>query len=246
MMFSNFIYTGFDAIANQAAKLRFMTGGQVRLPVTFIAAYGGGRSIAAQHSDSPHPLFMNLGGINVCVPSTPEDAKGLLKSCLRGNNPTIFLEAGGRGGEMGEVPDGDCLTPLGKAAIRRQGKDAAIISFGSMMKPVLQAAVQLAAEGIEVEVVDLRTLVPLDEDAILATIEKTGRLVVVDEARDRCSAASHIAAIAADRGFRYLKAPVRRVTVPDVCMPYAPVLERSVLPNPESIAAAVRSTLQAA
>jgi len=244
MMFSNFIYTGFDAIANQAAKLRFMTGGQVRLPVTFIAGYGGGRSIAAQHSDSPHPLFMNLGGINVCVPSTPEDAKGLLKSCLRGNNPTIFLEAGGRGGEMGEVPDGDYLTPLGKAAIRRQGKDAAIVSFGSMMKPVLQAAVILAEEGVEVEVVDLRTLVPLDEDAIIAAVEKTGRLVVVDEARDRCSAASHIAAIAADRGFRHLTAPVRRVTVPDVSMPYAPVLERSVLPNADTIAAAVRATLR--
>jgi acetoin:2,6-dichlorophenolindophenol oxidoreductase subunit beta len=236
MMFSNFIYTGFDAIANQMAKLHLMTGGQAVMPITIIAAYGGGGSNAAQHSDSGYPVLVNLGGLNVVMPATPADAKGLLKSAIRGNNPTFFMEAIGRGGEMGEVPDGDHTVPFGKAATVREGKDVTIIAIGSMLKPTLEAAKKLEAAGIEAEVVDPRTLVPLDEAALVAAARKTGRVVVVDEARDRCSAASHIAAVLADKAFGHLKAPIKRVTVPNVCMPYAPNAEKLMIPDADRIA----------
>jgi acetoin:2,6-dichlorophenolindophenol oxidoreductase subunit beta len=236
MMFSNFIYTGFDAIANQMAKLHLMTGGQAVMPITIIAAYGGGGSNAAQHSDSGYPVLVNLGGVNVALPATPADAKGLLKSAIRGNNPTFFMEAIGRGGEMGEVPDGDYTVPFGKAATVREGKDVTIVAIGSMLKPTLEAAKKLEAAGIEAEVLDPRTLVPLDEEALVAAARKTGRVVVVDEARDRCSAASHIAAVLADKAFGYLKAPIKRVTVPNVCMPYAPNAEKLMIPDADRIA----------
>lgn len=243
LMFSNFLYTGFDAIANQAAKMRLMTGGQARLPVTFVVAMGGGTSTAAQHSDTPYPVVMNLGGINVVVPATPADAKGLMKTVLRGQNPTVFFSPRTRGGVSGEVPDGDHLVPLGKAVIHRQGKDVTLVAMGATVVHAMQAAEQLSKLGIEAEVLDPRTLVPLDEEAILASLARTGRLVIVDESRDRCSAASHIAAVAADRGFGFLKSPVRRITVPNTSMPYAPALEKSLLPDPAKIVAAVNALL---
>ena len=235
MMFSNFIYTGFDAIANQMAKLRLMTGGQIELPITVIAGYGGGRSTAAQHSDTPHPILMNLGGVNVLVPATPADAKGLLKEAIRGENPSFFLEASGRGGDSGEVPDGDYTVPFGKAAIVRAGSDITFVAIGSMLKLGLGAAQILHSTGIDAEVIDPRTLVPLDEEAIVRSVRKTGRILIIDEARDRCSAASHIAAIIADKAFSNLKAPIKRITVPDVSMPYAPNAESRVLPNEDEI-----------
>ena len=235
LMFSNFMYTGFDSIANQASKLRYMTGGQVNFPLTYIAAYGGGKSIAAHHSDTPYPLLMNLGGINVVVPSTAFDAKGLLKTCIRGNDPSFFLEAGGRGGEMGEVPDEDYTIPLGKGVIRIEGADVTIVAIGSMVKLAMTAATGLIKDEISAEVIDPRTLVPLDEEMILSSVKKTGRLVIVDESRDRCSAASHIAAVVADRAFNDLKAPIKRVTVANVAMPYAPNLERLVMPSVDRI-----------
>jgi pyruvate/2-oxoglutarate/acetoin dehydrogenase E1 component len=238
MMFSNFLYTGFDAIANQMAKMRLMTGGQATMPLTVIASYGAGGSNAAQHSDSGYPVLMNLGGVNVVLPATPADAKGLLKEAIRGNDPTFFLEAGARGGEMGEVPDGDYTIPFGKAAIARPGKDLTLIAIGSMLKPALAAANTLAASGIDVEVIDPRTLVPLDEEALTTSVRKTGRVVIADEARDCCSAASQIAAVLADKAFSALRAPIKRVTVPNVCMPYAPNAEKRFLPNAGTIAQA--------
>ena len=244
LMFSNFMYTGFDSIANQASKLRYMTGGQVNFPVTYIAAYGGGKSIAAHHSDTPYPLLMNLGGINVVVPSTAFDAKGLLKTCIRGNDPSFFLEAGGRGGEMGEVPDEDYTIPLGKGVIRIEGADVTIVAIGSMVKLAMTAATGLNKDGISAEVIDPRTLVPLDEDMILSSVKKTGRLVIVDESRDRCSAASHIAAVVADRAFNDLKAPIKRVTVANVAMPYAPSLERLVMPSVDRISEVVTQLVE--
>jgi pyruvate/2-oxoglutarate/acetoin dehydrogenase E1 component len=240
LMFSNFIYTGMDAIGNQMAKMRLMSGGQAKLPITVIASYGGGGSNAAQHSDTAYPPLLNLGGLNVLTPATPGDAKGLLKTAIRGNNPSFFMEAGGRGGEQGEVPEGEHLVPFGKATIARSGKDVTIVAIGSMLKPALQAAKELAAAGVDAEVLDPRTLVPFDEAAVLASVKKTGHLVVCDEARERCSAASEIAAIVADRGFGFLKAPIKRVTVPNVCIPYAPNAEARVIPNAESIARTVR------
>ena len=244
LMFSNFMYTGFDSIANQASKLRYMTGGQVNFPVTYIAAYGGGKSIAAHHSDTPYPLLMNLGGINVVVPSTAFDAKGLLKTCIRGNDPSFFLEAGGRGGEMGEVPDEDYTIPLGKGVIRIEGADVTIVAIGSMVKLAMTSATGLSKNGISAEVIDPRTLVPLDEDMILSSVKKTGRLVIVDESRDRCSAASHIAAVVADRAFNDLKAPIKRVTVANVAMPYSPNLERLVMPSVDRISEVVTQLVE--
>ncbi len=243
MMFSNFIYTGFDAIANQMSKLRLMTGGQMKLPITVIAGYGGGTSSAAQHADTPYPLLMNLGGLNVVTPSNAADAKGLLKQAIRTDNPTFFLEARARGGELSEVPDDVGPIAFGQASLLREGKDVTIVAIGTMMKHALEAVAQLAEEGVGVDLLDPRTLVPLDEEAILRSVAKTGRLVVVDESRDRCSAASQIAAVVADRAFASLKAPIKRVTVPNVALPYAPNAERRLLPDAEKIKAAVAQTL---
>jgi acetoin:2,6-dichlorophenolindophenol oxidoreductase subunit beta len=240
LMFSNFVYTGMDAIGNQMAKMRLMSGGQAKLPITVIASYGGGGSNAAQHSDTAYPPLMNLGGINVLTPATPGDAKGLLKTAIRGNNPSFFMEAGGRGGEQGEVPEGEHLVPFGKASIARAGKDLTIVAIGSMLKPALQAAKELAASGVDAEVIDPRTLVPFDAAAVLASVKKTGHLVICDEARERCSAASEIAAMVADRGFGLLRAPIKRVAVPNVCIPYAPNAEARVIPNAETIARTCR------
>lgn len=244
MMYGNFLYTGFDAIANQAAKLRYMTNGQVKLPIVFMAVIGGGRSAAAQHSDSMHPMIMNLGGIKVVMPGSPADAKGLLSAAVRDDNPVVFLQAAGRGGESGEVPEGDHIVPLGVADIKRAGSDVTVVAIGSMVRPAMRAAEELEADGVSVEVLDPRTLVPLDEKAIVASVRKTGRLVVADEARQYCSAASEIAALVSERCFGRLKAPVARVTVANVAIPYSPPLEKIVVPNEASIAAAIRKTLR--
>ncbi len=242
MMFSNFLYTGFDAIANQAAKLRYMSGGQVKLPVVYMAVVGAGRSAAAQHSDVPYPMLMNLGGVKVVVPSTPADAKGLLKAAIRDDNPVIFLQPTRRGGESGEVPDGDHVVRLGAGDVKREGRDVTVVAIGAMVRHALRAADALKTEGIDAEVVDPRTLFPLDEETILQSVRKTGRLVVVDEARTACSAASEISALVAEKAFSSLKAPIRRVTVQNVCVPYAPTLEKVVLPDEATVAKAVRET----
>lgn len=231
LMYGNFMYTGMDSIANQAAKLRYMTGGQIKLPIVYLAVVGGGRSAGAQHSDVLHPLFMNLGGVKVIAASTPADAKGLLKAAIRDDNPVIFFQTAGRGGDAGEVPDGDFTLPIGIGDIKQEGSDVSIIAIGSMVRLAMQAAQELQAQGISAEVVDPRSLVPLDEGLILKSVAKTGRAIVVDEARLTCSAASEIAAIIAEKGFTSLKAPVRRVAVPDVGMPYSPVLEKVCLPQ---------------
>ena len=241
LFYGNFIYTGFDAIANQAAKLRYMLGGQVKLPIVFMAMIGGGRSVAAQHSDSMHPLLANLGGLNVVMPSSPGDAKGLIKAALRTDSPTFFLQAAGRGGESGDVPDGDYVLPLGRANELRSGDAVTIVAIGSMVKPALRACDELAKQGIAATLLDPRTVVPLDYDSILASVAKTGRLVVVDEARRTCSIASEIAATVGERAFDKLKAPIRRVAVDDVAIPYSPPLEKAVLPDPARIVAAVQS-----
>lgn len=243
MMFGNFMYTGFDSIANQASKLRYMTGGQIALPIVYMGVFGGGRSAAAQHSDAMHPMFMNLGGIKVALPATPADAMGLLRASIHDPNPVMFLQAAGRGGESGEVPDGDHIIELGKAATVHEGDDVTMVAIGAMVRPALRTAQKLAKDGIGVELIDPRTVVPLDHEAIFHSVRRTGRLVVVDEARDMCSAASHIAAICADECFHALKAPIKRVTVPNVALPYSPPLEKALLPNEARIADAIRGLL---
>ena len=243
LFYGNFIYTGFDAIANQAAKLRYMLGGQVKLPIVFLAMIGGGRSVAAQHSDSMHPLLANLGGLNIVMPASPGDAKGLIKSALRTDSPTFFLQAAGRGGEAGEVPDEDYTLPLGRAAELRDGDAVTIVAIGSMVKPAQRACDELAKQGISATLIDPRTVVPMDYETILRSVSRTGRLVVVDEARRTCSVASEIAATVAERGFETLRAPIRRVVVEDVAMPYSPPLEKAVLPDAARIVAAAQSVV---
>jgi pyruvate dehydrogenase E1 component beta subunit len=244
LMYGNFIYTAFDAIANQAAKLGYMTGGQMRLPVVFMAVYGAGRSIGAQHSDVPYPALMNLGGMKVVVPSTPADAKGLLKACIRDDSPAVFLQPIRRGGEQGEVVDGDALVPIGQGAIRRPGRDVTVVAIGAMVRHALRAAESMTSEGVETEVIDPRTLFPLDASLILESVRRTGRLVIVDEARRTCGAAAEIAALAFEHAFEAMKAPVRRVTVEDVAIPYAPGLEEAVLPDEGRVAHAIRLAMQ--
>ena len=243
MMFANFLFTGMDAIANQMAKLRLMTGGQMELPITIIASYGAGRSSAAQHSDTPYPVIMNLGGINVLTPATAADAKGLLKTAIRDRNPALFLEPSGRGGDFGEIPDDDHLVPFGTASVLRDGDDVTVVAIGRMVKLALKSAESLAGEGLGVELIDPRTLVPFDTQAVLDSVAKTGRLVIVDEARECCSAASQIAAVVSEQGFELLRAPIRRVTTPNVAIPYAPNAEAQVLPNEARITAAVRAAI---
>lgn len=244
LMYGNFIYTGFDAIANQAAKLRYMTGGQVTLPLVYMGVIGGGKSTAAQHSDCIYPALMNLGGVKVVVASEPADAKGLLKAAIRDDNPVVFLQAAGRSREQHFVPDETYVLPLGRAAIKREGRDVTLVAIGSMVKQALLAARELAAQGIEAEVLDPRTLVPLDEAAILASVRRTGRLVVVDEAHSTCGAASHISAIVAERAFSALKGPVRRVTVGDVAMPFSPPLEEALRPGQADIVQAALAAMR--
>jgi len=188
--------------------------------------------------------LMNLGGVKVVVPSTPADAKGLLKAAIRDDNPVVFLQPARRGGEQGEVPEGDHVVPLSVADVKRTGRDVTVVAIGAMVRNALRAAEQLQKEGVEAEVIDPRTLFPLDTATILASIRKTGRLVVVDEARTTCSAASEIAAIAVEQAFHALKAPVKRVTVKDIAIPYSPPLEKVALPDEQSVIDAVREAMR--
>jgi pyruvate/2-oxoglutarate/acetoin dehydrogenase E1 component len=242
MMIGNFLYTAMDQFGNQASKLRYMSGGQLRFPVVYFARMGGGSSLAAQHSESPHSIFVNLG-IKVVVPSTPADAKGLMKVAIRDDDPVIFLQHDKIGSEVGDVPEGDFLVPLGQADTKLEGRDVTVVAIGGMVQPTLAVARQLVSEGIKAEVIDPRTLMPLDRQTVLASVAKTGRLVVVDDSRMSCSMASEVAASVVEDGFHLLRAPVRRVTTPDVPIPFSPPLERAVIPDESRIAAAIHQTV---
>lgn len=207
IMFSDFMAYAMDPIANQMAKMRYMSGGQVTLPITIRTASGAGLRAAAQHSQSSHPWIMNLPGVKVVMPSTPADAKGLLKTSIRDDNPVIFFEHKGLYNLKGEVPEGDYLIPLGKADIKRPGTDVTIVAVQWMVHEALKAAVQLAAMGISAEVVDPRTLVPLDREAIATSVRKTRRVVIVDECNLTCGAQSEIMAVVIEEAFDYLDAP---------------------------------------
>jgi pyruvate/2-oxoglutarate/acetoin dehydrogenase E1 component len=238
--FASFFYCAFDQVCNQAAKLRYMSGGQATMPITFRAVYGAMGGAAAQHSETVYAQFLSVPGLKLVVPSGPSDMKGLLKSAIRDNNPVIVFEHGGLGRLKENVPDGDHLVPLGKAAVKREGEHVTVVAIGAMVSKTMKVAEKLAKEGISVEIVDPRTLIPLDEETILASVEKTNRVIITDEGHMRGGAAADIAAIIADKGFDFLDAPVKRVTALDVPIPFSPPLEKVAVPDEARIEAGIR------
>jgi pyruvate dehydrogenase E1 component beta subunit len=244
IMFVDFVGVCFDQIYNQAAKFRYMFGGKAKTPMIIRATIGAGFRAGAQHSQSMHPLFTMVPGLKVVMPSNAYDAKGLMIEALRGDDPVIYLEAKTLYDTEMEVPDEAYRIPFGEANVVREGKDITLVAFGPMVPRALAVAEAVAKDGISAEVVDPRTTSPLDEDTILESVEKTGRLVLVDESPPRCSLASDVAAIVADKGFKSLKAPIKAVTCPHTPVPFAPVLEDEYMPNPRRIEAAVRAVMQ--
>jgi pyruvate/2-oxoglutarate/acetoin dehydrogenase E1 component len=237
---ASFIYLAMDQIVNQAAKIRYMTGGQATIPIVFRASMWHEGSNAAHHSDRPYPMLMNAPGLKIVVPATPADVKGLIKSAIRDDDPVVVFEDNSLWFQSGPVPEGEHLTPLGVAATRRPGDDVTLVAIGGAQKVALEAATVLASEGCSVEVIDPRSLVPLDRPAILGSVERTGRLLIVDPANRTCSAASEIAAIAAEEAFHCLKAPIVRITTPDVPIPFSPSLEDPLYPATAGIVDAIR------
>ena len=241
---SCFLWVAMDSLISQAAKMRYMFGGQVDLPIVYRMAMYYGGSMAAHHSDRSHPIFMNIPGFKVVFPSQAYDGKGLLKTAIRDPDPIIFCEDRTILGARSYVPEEEYTIPFGQADIKRQGSDVTIVALGGMVPRALQAAETLNEEGISAEVLDPRTLVPLDKQAILDSVAKTGRLVTVDMAHKTCSAASEIAAIVAMEGFWSLQAPIQRLATANVHIPFSPALEPLCYPTAESIAAAVRVTME--
>lgn len=243
LMFADFIGVCLDQIWNQMGKFRYMFGGKTKCPAVIRMAYGAGFNAAAQHSQSVHSLLTALPGIKVVMPSTPADVKGLLTQAIRDDDPVMFLEHKALYGTTGEVPDGDYTIPFGHARLCRAGQDVTIVTMGLMVGFCEAVADKLAAEGIGCDVIDLRTTSPLDEEAIIDSVEVTGRLIVVDETPPRCSIATDIAALVTQKAFASLKAPPVLVTPPHTPIPFARELESAYLPSVDKIEAAVRKVL---
>jgi pyruvate dehydrogenase E1 component beta subunit len=240
-----FCFVAMDQIVNQAAKIHYMFGGQVNFPILFRAAVGGGGLVAAQHSQSPYSMFMNVAGLKMFLPSTPHDMKGLLKTAIRDNNPVISFESSRLMGLKGPVPEEGFTIPFGQAEVKRAGSDVTVVALAWLVHEALAAAEALETEGISVEIVDPRTLVPLDAATIRASVRKTGRLVIADEAGPTAGFSAEIAAIVTEDAatFARLQAPVKRVCALQVPIPYSPVLENHVFPDRNRIAAGIREVL---
>lgn len=243
LMFGDFMAPAMDQLANQIAKARYMSGGKVRAPLVIRTTIGARGSTAAQHSQSLHAWMMHTPGLYVVAPSTPVDCKGLLKTAIRDDNPVIFFEHKKLYPDKGEVPDGDFTIPLGVADIKREGKHVTIVAISLMVRRALAVAEKLSAEGIDVEVMDPRTLVPMDWEAIFTSVRKTGRAVIADEGPFTCGAAAEIAARISNDCFDYLDAPVVRVCAKDTPIPFSPPLEDFVIPSEHDIENAVRSVV---
>jgi pyruvate dehydrogenase E1 component beta subunit len=244
LMFADFIGVCLDQIYNQAAKFRYMFGGKARTPLVVRTMIGAGMGAGPQHSQAIYPMLTGIPGLKVVVPSNAYDAKGLLIQAIRDDDPVIFCEHKGLLGESCEVPDEPYAIPFGKAAITRTGTDITLVGISRMVKHCNEVADRLKKDGINVEVVDIRTTSPLDAAAILESVKKTGRLVVVDEANPMCSVASEIASIAASDAFDYLDAPIKKVTAPHTPVPASPTLEALYLPTPDKIEVVVRDLLE--
>lgn len=243
LMYLDFVMRSMDAVVNQVAKVRYMSGGQVKVPLVIRTQGGGGRSSAAQHGNSLEAWICHVPGLFVAMPSTPYDAKGLLKTAVRLDDPVFFIEHKLLYMTKGEVPDEEYTIPFGVADVKREGTDVTIVANSRMVLFALDAAERLAAEGISAEVIDPRTLVPLDEERILESVHKTNRLVVVNEGVERCGWAAEIAAIVQKRAFGDLDAPVERVCARNVPLPFQPDLEKFVLPSVPDIVDAAKETL---
>jgi pyruvate/2-oxoglutarate/acetoin dehydrogenase E1 component len=241
-----FSFVAMDQIVNQAAKIHYMFGGQVTFPLLFRASVGGGGGIAAQHSQSPYSSFMNFAGLKMFLPSTPADMKGLMKTAIRDNNPVISFESGRLMAHKGPVPDAEYTIPFGQADIKHAGTDVTVVALAWLVHESLAAAETLAAEGIFVEIVDPRSLVPLDAQTIRASVRKTGRLVIADEAGPTAGFSAEVAALVSEDAatFARLKAPVKRVCALQVPIPYSPVLENHVFPDRNRVIAGIRAVLQ--
>ncbi|NMC33574.1 MAG: alpha-ketoacid dehydrogenase subunit beta [Veillonellaceae bacterium] len=241
IMFVDFMGVCMDELFNQAVKMRYMFGGKAKVPLVVKTIAGAGVAAAAQHSQSMEAWFTHIPGLKTVMPSTPADAKGLMASAIRDNNPVLFIEHKQLLGISGDVPEDEYLVPLGKASIMRQGTDVTIVAWSWMAQKALAAAEILAKEGISAEVLDPRTLVPLDKASILHSLGKTNKLVIVHEAVKTGGYAGEIAAIVADEGFDLLDSPIKRVTAPDTPVPFSPTLEAAYVPSVDSIVQTVKS-----
>jgi acetoin:2,6-dichlorophenolindophenol oxidoreductase subunit beta len=238
IMFGDFLTLIMDQVVNQAAKIHYMSGGSLKAPLTIRTTLGASRRSGAQHSQSLHAWVAHIPGLKVCLPSTPADAKGLLKSAIRDDNPVVVFEDKMMYTVKGLVPDGDHLVPLGLADVKREGEDVTVIATSSMVHVALSAAGELERDGISVEVVDPRTIAPLDRATLVASARKTGRVIVVDEGHQSYGASAELAAVIAEDAFWYLDAPVMRFGAMDVPIPFSPVLEDQTVPTPERVAEA--------
>ena len=240
---ASFMWVAMDQMVSQAAKMRFMFGGQVNLPIVYRWGMIYGANSAAHHTDRPYPMIMNMPGLKIVIPSSPADAKGLLKTSIRDNDPVMFFEDNSLTGIRGEVDEGDYTVPLGVADVKHEGTDVTVVALSGMVLRAMAVAEALDEEDISVEVIDPRTLVPLDTKTILDSVEKTGRLVIVDPAHKSCSVASEISAIVAQEGFWSLQSPIQRVASMDCHFPFSPALESEVFPNEDKITDAIYTTL---
>lgn len=239
----NFCMVGIDQIINNAAKMRQMSGGQFNIPIVFRGPTASAGQLGATHSQAIENWFANTPGLKVVVPSNVYDAKGLLKSAIRDNDPVIFMESEQMYGDKGEVPDGEYTIPLGVADVVKEGTDVTIVSFGKIIKEAFKAADELAKEGISCEVIDLRTVRPMDTEAILKSVKKTNRLVILEEAWPFASISSEITYLVQEQAFDYLDAPIQRITTADAPAPYSPVLLKEWLPNADDVVKAVKKVL---
>jgi len=235
LMFIDFATLAMDQIVNQAAKIHYMFGGKARMPLVIRTNIGAGRSAAAQHSQSLHAWFVHAPGLKVVLPSSPYDVKGLLVTSIEDDNPVMFIEHKMLYYTEGEVPEELYSIPFGEGEIKREGKDLTMVALSSMVGKALRAAEDLAEDGIDMEVVDPRTLIPLDEDTILDSVKKTGRVLIADEGHKRCGIGAEIAAIVSEKAFDYLDAPILRVASPDVPVPFSHPLEKAYIPDEEDI-----------
>ena len=240
----NFSLVTIDQIINNAAKMRQMSGGQFNIPIVFRGPTASAGQLAATHSQAFENWYANTPGLKVIVPSNPYDAKGLLKAAIRDDDPVIFMESEQMYGDKGEVPDGEYVLPIGVADIKREGKDCTIVSFGKIIKEAYKAADILAEAGIEVEIIDLRTVRPLDFDTVINSVKKTNRLVILEEAWPFASVSSEITYQVQEQAFDYLDAPIERITTADTPAPFSPVLLKEWLPNADDVVNAVKKTIQ--